>query len=389
MDFASIAAGGVAGLVGKAIDNATQYYNNKHLQSQAQHDTEENMETQAQLEDESWANRILRYPKLLRDSGLSPVLAKGTVQGAATTTPGAPMASTSPSGESIASNIQAMKENELLNSQKELNEATAKKAKAEARRTELQNIHTEHEDQALEVGMYNMLDEMRSSTDNQFMRGFLDTYLDNNETLDLGAYNAFNKMFYDLSQRERDRELDFIQKEFDKRVVQMQYENGAAAALADMPKAKRLEIYSAVNQMNSNIARMNAETSLTEDQRDKLRSETAKLAQEVQSILHSDPAAMYKAGDISSLLVTLGYDAVKAASAGAGFAAGAALTKGAAAPGAVKAAPSLGSKTLKTTKGIPQSKIDRVNEKARQIDNPVHRAQYIDKSMRELHRQYD
>ena len=208
MDFASIAAGGVAGLVGKAIDNATQYYNNKHLQSQAQHDTEENMETQAQLEDESWANRILRYPKLLRDSGLSPVLAKGTVQGAASTTPGAPMASTSPSGESIASNIQAMKENELLSSQKELNEASANKAQAEADKLNREVAHTDSKDYFINSHLSYVLQDLRDNAQDDFTRDFAQSFIDANSpkggniSFDYGALSAFEDLFYNM-QREK------------------------------------------------------------------------------------------------------------------------------------------------------------------------------------------
>lgn len=376
----------------KLVDTATQYYANKNSQKQAQANTRKNMKEEQELSDESWYNRIVNAPKALRDAGLSPALATGQTQGAANVAATAsPMPQVSPTEGFIDFENQL----ELNRSQKELNEAAAKKAKAEARRTQIQNNREEHIDNGINTSLTTMLGEMRDSTDNPFMRGFIDTYLDStDDRLNLGDYEAFNKMWFDFTQRERDRELDYIQKEFDKRVLQLQYENGAAAALADMPKAKRFEIYAAVNQMNANIARLNAETSLTEDQRGKLRAETSKLGQEVMSIFHSDPAAMYKAGDISALLVGLGYDAVKAAAAGAGFGAGAAVTRGAGSAGAAaRGVSSIGSRGLsaaKSSAGMPSNVLQQIKASAARHakGDKVYEAQLINGAVRRWKEQH-
>lgn len=334
MDWSTV----IGGIGGNLINNAIQYYTQKNQQKQAQANTRKNMKEQAELEDVSWYNRIANSTAALKAAGLSPVLATGQTQGAAAVShsEGMPQVGTPSGGVDLVN--AAM----LNNSQKELNEAAAKKANAEAEATEIKNRHAEHQDFALSVGMRDMVTEMRDSTDNPFMRGFLDSYLDaTSGEYNLGDYEAFNKMWFDFSQKERDRELNFIQTEFDKRVLQMQFENGAAAAVADMPKAKRYELYASINQMNANIARLNAETALTVDQRDKIRAEIGKLGQEVLHLLHSDPAAMYNAGDTMSLLVGLGYDALKGISTGAGFAIGAkALGKGAGNPASAGVSPS-------------------------------------------------
>lgn len=385
------AAGLYAGA--KFLDNAIQYYTNRNSQDQAQANTEKNMQMSQGLSDVSWYNRIVKYPDALRDAGLSPALAAaGQSQGSANVTASpSPMPQVTPTPGFIDFENQM----EMNKSQTALNEAAAKKANEEARKTRIQNDREEHVDKDIDTALSTMLSEMRDNTDNPFMRGFLDTYLDStDDRLNLGDYEAFNKMWFDFSQRERDRELDFIQKEFDKHVLQMQYENGAAAALAEMPKAKRFEVYAAVNQMNANVARLNAETSLTEDQRDKLRAETSKLGQEVMSIFHSDPAAMYKAGDISALLVGLGYDAVKAVAAGAGFGAGAAVTRGAGAgASAARSMSSIGSRSLSVPKSnsvMPSEVFSRIKASAARHANgdKVYEAQLINGAVKRWHEQH-
>ena len=336
MAIESVLAGMAQNMAEDGYKSALQYFNQKRLQKMASADYRRNLEYSQNLNLESQRRGIEQSTSALRSAGLSPVLAAGSMT-TAVPAASAPMSAGSagmPTGSSAAM-VEAINDARAFENQQKLVESETHRNESEAREIDIKNAHSDSQDKALNEGLYQMLDEMRNSTDNPFMRGFLDNYLDaNNSNLDLGVYDAFNRLWFELPQRERDRELDYIQKEFDKKVLALQYENNAAAALADMPRAKRFEVYAAINQMNANIARLNAETSLTEDQRDNLRASTSKLAQEVQSIFHSDPAALYKAGDISSLLVSLGFDAVKAGAAGAGFSLGAAATRGAGVAGA-------------------------------------------------------
>ena len=359
--LAALALGAGAGV----MESTFGYYNQKNLARQQQANYQKNLKLSQKLNIEAQKKAIEQSTTALKNAGLSPVLAAGGDFSAPAASAPLGSASAPPVHFDFASALAASKEADLLKSQEKLNEAAAKKAEAEAKSTEIENEHTEHQDKALGAVTHQLLEEMYQNTDNPFMRGFLDTYMGaTSDRFNLGDYEAFNKAWFEFSQRERDRELDFIQKEFDKRVLQMQYENGAAAALADMPKAKRYEIYTAVHQMNANIARLDAETSLTEDQRANLRAQTSKLGQEVMSIFHSDPAAMYKAGDMSALLVGLGYDAVKAAAAGAGFAAGAAVTRGAGAAGAA-ASGSRGVLSRGAISSMPKAEVSRQLELSR------------------------
>lgn len=390
----SFAAFGL-GAAEKIYDSVNSYWQNKNLARQQQANTRKNMKEQAELEQQGMYNSIVQSTSALKAAGLNPAVA---ANGGFAAQPSVSHTEALPHADMSHVNAAELAVGHELNrSQIELNEAAAEKTHAEANKLKIQNSREQHLDSSLSSNALSMLSEMRESTDNPFMRGFLDTFIDStSHDFNLGDYEAFNKLWFEMSQKERDRELDFIQKEFDKKVLQEQYENGAAAALADMPKAKRFEIYAAVHQMNANIARLNAETSLTEDQRSKLRAETSKLGQEVMSIFHSDPAAMYKAGDISSLLVSLGYDAVKAASAGAGFAAGARLAgAGAVKPGIGAAgsfARGLGSGTLKAAKpkGMTPENFEAIKAKARRAANgdKVKEAQYIDRLVRHWHEKY-
>ena len=127
-DF-GIFAGGMAG---NLINNAIQYYTQKNQQKQAQANTRKNMQEQAQLEDESWYNRIARSTDALRAAGLSPALATGQTQGAAALTHSESMPQVSAPNGGVDLVNAAM----LNNSQVKLNEAAAEKAHAEAREAE-------------------------------------------------------------------------------------------------------------------------------------------------------------------------------------------------------------------------------------------------------------
>ena len=118
-------AGGIAG---NMINNAVQYYTQKNQQKQAQSNTRKNMRLQQELEDESWYNRIIKYPKALKDAGISPALAVGATQGAVAVSHNETMPQVSaPSGGADLVN-SAM----LASSQRDLNESAAEKNRADA-----------------------------------------------------------------------------------------------------------------------------------------------------------------------------------------------------------------------------------------------------------------
>ena len=330
----SVLAGMASGMAQSAFDSSVQYFNQKHLNAQAQHDYRENLKLSAELNKKAQFDAVAQSTSALRAAGLSPALAaNGNYSAPAASAPLASSSAGMPHSEG-ASMIQAINDARAFDNQQELVKAETRKLKADADKTEIENKHTRSEDSSLSEGLYQMIDEMRNSTDNPFMRGFLDNFLSQSENkIDLGVYNAFNKLWYDMSQKQRDQELDYISKEFDKKVMSMQFDNGAAAALADMPRAKRFEVYKNIQFMNAQIAKLNADTSLTEDVRSQIKANVSKMAQETLALFHSDPAAMYKAGDISSLLVGLGFDVTKEISHGFGMASGYALA-GSLVPGA-------------------------------------------------------
>lgn len=392
-DIGSIALG----IGGNIVNNAIQYYTQKNQQKQAQANTRKNMQEQQELEDESWYNRIANSTAALKAAGLSPALATGQTQGAAALTHSESMPQVSaPNGGADLVNA-AM----LNNSQVRLNEAAADKAKAEAEKVDIENKHSVNRDSALSTSARNMIVEMRDSTDNPYMRGFLDEFLDHNQEIDLGAFTAFSDLWFGLSQKERDRELDYLSKEFDKSVLRLQFENGAARQLADMPRAQRYQIYRNMALMDAQIGQLNAETSLTEDKRNAIKASVEKLGQETLSILHHDPAAMWNAGEISSLGVMLGYDSFKDFAHGAGMASGYAVggavgskVAGQGVKGIGSAASSLGSGTLKTAskpKGMMPEVYADVVKRAEELSkgDPVKKAQYINMLVRHWHDKYE
>lgn len=304
------------------VNNAIQYYTQKNQQRQAQANTQKNMRLQQNLEDESWYNRIAMSTQALKAAGLSPVLATGATQGAAAVSHNEAMPQVSAHDSANLLNAAMLNE-----SQVKLNEAAADKAKAEAKSTEIKNKREETKDSLVSQSTLDFLSAMREETDSPFIRGFIEQFESGvaDKDMNVGLLDSFQQVFYDLSQKERDRELDFLVKEFDKQVYQRQFENGSAEAIADMPKATRFQIYRNCALMLAQIGQLNAETSLTQDKQNLIRANIAKLGQEVQSLLHHDPAAMWHSGDISGLLAMVGYDGIKAAASGVGFGVGAAV----------------------------------------------------------------
>lgn len=380
--------------------DAISYFANKSLARQAQANTQKNMRLQVELEDQSQANRILRYPQLLKRAGINPALAMNSVSqlGAATASHNESPAHME--SESLANSLLAGKQLEMQDAETKKLEAESRKANAEAESSEIQNKHALSRDSALNVSARNMLEQMRDSTDNPYMRGFLEEFLDSNSGIDLGAFTAFSELWFGLSQKERDRELDYLSKEFDKRVLRLQFTNGAAQALADMPKAQRYQIYRNMALMNAQIGQLNAETSLTEDKRSAIKANIEKLGQETLSILHHDPAAMWNAGELSSLGVMLGYESFKDFAHGAGMASGYAVggavgskVAGQGTKAIGSAASSLGSGTLKATKpkGMTPENYSKVVSRAKELakGDKVKEAQYINMLVRHWHENYD
>lgn len=221
--------------------------------------------------------------------------------------------------------LQAKKQMEVLDSEIELNESAAAKNRSESRQVDIENKHSVSQDNMLSSSMRTFLGEMAASTDNPFIRGFLEKTLEENPTFDLGSVRGFSEMFFEFSQKERDRELDYIAKEMDKKVKRMALEDNAIAeAIARRPYDDRVELYKRVALMNMQIYSLAAESSLTEDKREHLQAQIAQLKQLTTSIYHSDKAALWQAGDYSAFFSQLGYDGVESAAQGFGFGVGAA-----------------------------------------------------------------
>lgn len=398
----SVASGGFStSAAGMAVDEAMklgnaaiQYFNQKALNRQAQHMTRENMKLQKKLNLEQQYQSIANSTSAYKAAGLNPALATGAPAAAGVSMASGNAGSAAlPQSPDVAAFLGAGAQLDMLSEQKRNLEANTNLQNEEAREKKIVNDRRSTEDSVIGQNLPIMLSEIKESTDNPFMRGFIESFEDSltADDLNLGVLEGFSKMFFDFSQRERDRELDNISKELDKKVLSQQYENGAAEALADLPKATRFQIYRNVALMEAQIGQLNAETSLTEDKRNAIRANISKLAQEVQSLLHHDPAAMWHAGDISGLLVMLGYDGVKAVSTGAGFAVGA-RAAGAGSSGAVKAGtlpkPSFPSpKPIKSEpfgKPVPRDVLESIREATHATGkgNKVYEAQLFNAAVR-------
>ena len=283
----------------KVFDTALQYYSQKNLNRQQQANYQKNLKLAASLDITNQRKAIEQSTQALRNAGLSPVLAaSGNFSAPAVSAAMGTAGQMSMSGASLPQQMKAEDQREMLEDSKEnlksqtlLNKAAAAKAQAEADSTNLNVKHGKSFDTAISPAFTSMLSEMKDSTENPYMKGFLEEFLENNSEVDLGTLKAFNASWFELSQKERDRELDFIAKEMDKKVMSMQYSNGAAEALADMPKAQRMQIYRNMALMSSQIASLNAETSLTEDKRNAIKASVEKLGQETLSILHHNQAS--------------------------------------------------------------------------------------------------
>lgn len=334
--LAGLAAGAGLGVVQGSLGSAIQYHNQKALNEQAQRNYERNLKLQQKLNLQSSFQQVANSTAALRAAGISPVVATGANFNAPATT--APMQSSSAGmpNVDVLGGVTAGVGASLAKGQSDLMSANERKLNADAEAQEIQNERERNRDSSVNAASHVMLQEMLDTTDNPFTRGLLETYLDEADgNFDVGRLRAFSETFFDLSQRERDRELDFLAKEQDKLVLQKQFDNDAATALADMPRALRFQLYKNIALLNAQIGSLENQTPTKEDFDKKYAADISKTAQEVQSLLHNDPAAMWQAGDITSLLVVTGADAAKAFAGGAGFAAGTAVTRGAGAAGSI------------------------------------------------------
>lgn len=272
------------------------------------------------------------YVQGLKSAGINPALALsgqvpvGQSPSALGTAGGA---SFSPGTDSLApasAALQVKKQMEMTDSEIELNKSTAAKNRSEARQVDIENKHTESQDALLSSSMRTFLIEMAESTDNDFIRGYLEKTLEENKEFDAGSVRGFSEMFFEFSQKERDRELDYIAKEMDKKVKSMALADDAIAeSVARRPYDERVELYKRMALMNMQIYSLAAESSLTENKREHLRAQVANLNAMTTKLYHSDPAAMWQAGDYSAFFSSLAYDGVNSAANGFGFGAGAAF----------------------------------------------------------------
>lgn len=272
------------------------------------------------------------YVQGLKAAGINPALAVsgqvpvGQSPSALGTAGGAGFTPGTDSLAPASAALQARKQMEMTDSEIELNKSTAAKNRSEARQVDIENKHSESQDSLLSSSMRTFLTEMVETTDNDFIRGYLEKTLEENKEFDAGSVRGFSEMFFEFSQKERDRELDYIAKEMDKKVkLRALSDDAIAESVARRPYDERIEMYKRMALMNMQIYSLAAESSLTENKREHLRAQVANLNAMTTKLYHSDPAAMWQAGDYSAFFSSLAYDGVNSAANGFGFGAGAAL----------------------------------------------------------------
>lgn len=381
---------GAVALGGKLVDNVIQYYTNKNSQKQAQANTRKNMQEQVGLEDSSWYNRIAKSTQALKAAGLSPALMTGQTQGAATATP---TASPMPQVGQPSSQADLLNSMMLNKSQQELNEAAAKKANAEAEEISLKNEHTLNKDYFINTHLGQVLENLRDNAEDEFTRGFAESFINenrsagNNIRFDQGALDAFKSIFYDMERSKRVHFIEELTNHFDRKVMSMQLDNGAAAALANLSKDQRRLIYKQMLQMDASIAKLQSDVTLNDKQKQFLESQISRTGQEIQSMLHSDPVAMYNSGDIGDLAVKLGFEGTTQFLHGVGFGTGMAVgsklvpgSKGSSVPFDV---PKFGSKSADPSV-MPKNVFEQIkNSAAKQANgDKVYEARLIDASVR-------
>lgn len=365
---AAVAAGGIGFAAGEAMSLANagiQYYNQKKLNRQAQKMTQENMRLQAALNLEQQYKSIANSTSAYKAAGLNPALAAGAPAAAGVSmAPGNAGAAGMPASPDVAGLMSAGAQLDMLATQKENVKENTNLQKEEAREKKIENDRKESEDWFYRQHLPDFIVHLEKQTDDEFTLGWLDAVRDESKNLifDKGTVDAFGKIFFDMTRQERFKALDELTNEMDVTVMRMQLNNGTAAALADLPKANRKLIYKNMLKMDAEIARFNAETrNVQEDtkffkeRREQTAATVAKLGQETLAILHGDKVALYDAGEIGALGLTLGFDAVSNFANGAGFGTGIAVAgklAGAKSSGAsLSSLPSVGKG--RSIKGLP------------------------------------
>lgn len=374
----------------KLVDTGIQYFTNKNSQKQAQANTRKNMAEQVGLEDSSWYNRIAKSTQALKAAGLSPALATGQAQGAAAATP---TASPMPQVDKPSSQADFINSLSLNDSQKELNEAAARKANAEADEISLKNEHALSKDYFINTHLGHVLENLRDNAEDEFTRGFAESFINENRSVgnnikfDQGALDAFKSIFYDMERSKRAHYIEELTSHFDRKVMSMQLENGAAAAVANFSKDKRRLIYKQMLQMDASISKLQSDVTLNDKQKEFLESQISRTGQEIQSMLHSDPVAMYNSGDIGDLAVKLGFEGTSQFLHGVGFGTGMAVgsklvpgSKGSSVPFDV---PKFGSKSADSSV-MPRNVFEQIKKSAAKQANgdKVYEARLIDASVR-------
>lgn len=325
-----------AGLFSHTVESGTNYVTSDALDSASQNRSfnynQKSAKSQQIRELQNLQNAPSAYVQGLKKAGINPALLASAqvpvgqstampVSGSAHMSPG-----TSGALQAASAAVMAKKQSDLLSSEVELNESTAAKNRSEARQVDIENKHSESQDALLSSSMRTFLTEMVESTDNDFIRGYLEKMLEENKEFDAGSVRGFSEMFFEFSQKERDRELDYIAKEMDKKVKSMALADDAIAeSIARRPYDERVELYKRMALMNMQIYSLAAESSLTENKREHLQAQVANLNAMTTKLYHSDPAAMWQAGDYSAFFSSLAYDGVNSAANGFGFGAGAAF----------------------------------------------------------------
>lgn len=360
------AAGGLAAAEGLSLVNSGfQYYNQKKLNRQAQKMTQENMRLQQQLNLDSQYKSIANSTSAYKAAGLNPALAFGAPAAAGVSSaPGNAGAAGMPASPDVAGLMSAGAQLDMLATQKENVQANTNLQNEEAREKKIANDRKASEDYTINEHLPHLIEYMKQNTDDEFTLGWLDEFNQNSKNLlqDKGTLDALQSIFFEMTRQNRNKALDELTNEMDISVMRMQLNNGTAAALADLPKANRRLIYKNMLRMDAEIARFNAETrNVQEDtkffneRREQTAATVAKLGQETLAILHGDKVALYDAGEIGALGLTLGFDAVSNFANGAGFGTGIAVAgklAGAKSSGAsLSSLPSVGKG--RSIKGLP------------------------------------
>lgn len=332
MDWSTI----IGGIGGNILNNTIQYYTQKNQQRQAQANTRKNMQEQAQLEDESWYNRVANSTAALKAAGLSPVLATGQPQGAASVSHSEAMPQVSaPSG-----GVDLVSAATLNQSQRELNEAAADKARAEADKTRLESGKTPEEiallrAQVFERNLYNKrlvdadkaaADFMSSSfktladkADSQILRDVFSSFANKSQRLSVGSLDSWIRAtdwLRGLSDYDRDSVLNQVQKKMGHLRLGSDQD---LHALADMPFAQFKELMARSEdlvssrqlrdvqrkeviplqkeQMSEQTGNIAADTQLKGAQMSEYEARAAAIPQEVEQAKHKNFVQMIDDGE--------------------------------------------------------------------------------------------